>query len=150
MGSYKEENGHSRVGGFLKTAAPELLKIVGELTGIDSVGTLFSAITGSKELSDHDKVKALELLELDKKEIEGITKRWEADSISDSWLSKNVRPMVLVFLVFVTSLFCFLDSVSTGFNVKDNWVDLFSLILLSVIAAYFGGRSFEKIKKIIK
>ena len=76
-----------------------------------------------------------------------ITERWKADSNSNSWLSKNVRPMVLIFLVVSTVLLIFVDAGVIKFEVKANWVDLLQLTLITVISAYFGGRSFEKINK---
>ena len=66
---------------------------------------------------------------------------------SDSWLSKNVRPMVLIFLVVSTVLLVFIDAGSIDFDVKDKWTDLLQLVLITVIGAYFGGRSLEKTKK---
>jgi hypothetical protein len=76
-----------------------------------------------------------------------ITARWEADLKSDSWLSKNVRPMVLIFLIVCTMLLIFIDAGALSFEVKSSWVDLLQLVLITVIGAYFGGRSFEKVKK---
>ena len=76
-----------------------------------------------------------------------ITARWEADLKSDSWLSKNVRPMVLIFLIVCTMLLIFIDAGALSFEVKSTWVDLLQLVLITVIGAYFGGRSFEKVKK---
>ena len=76
-----------------------------------------------------------------------ITNRWEADMKSDSWLSKNVRPMVLIFLVVSTVLMIFIDAGTIQFVVEDKWTDLLQLVLIAVIGAYFGGRSYEKGKK---
>ena len=76
-----------------------------------------------------------------------ITARWEADLKSDSWLSKNVRPMVLIFLVVSTVLMIFIDAGTINFNVEPKWTDLLQLVLITVIGAYFGGRSIEKRKK---
>ena len=78
---------------------------------------------------------------------QNVTERWKTDMNSDSWLSKNVRPMVLIFLVISTVLMVFIDAGVISFNVKDTWIDLLQLVLITVIGAYFGGRSFEKIKK---
>ena len=66
---------------------------------------------------------------------------------SDSWLSKNIRPLVLIFLVVATVLMIFIDAGVLAFEVKDTWVDLLQLVLITVIGAYFGGRSLEKVKK---
>ena len=76
-----------------------------------------------------------------------VTTRWTQDMNSDSWLSKNIRPLVLIFLVFSTVLLIFIDAGVIDFEVKASWVDLLQLVLITVIGAYFGGRSFEKIKK---
>ena len=83
------------------------------------------------------------LIEMEK----NITSRWEADLKSDSWLSKNVRPMTLIFLIVCTMLLIFIDAGALKFEVKSSWVDLLQLVLITVIGAYFGGRSFEKVKK---
>jgi mannitol-specific phosphotransferase system IIBC component len=66
---------------------------------------------------------------------------------SDSWLSKNVRPLVLIFLIFNTMLLIFIDAGFISFKVEDNWVGLLEVLLLTVIAAYFGGRTWEKTRK---
>ena len=76
-----------------------------------------------------------------------ITERWSMDMKSDSWLSKNIRPLVLIFLVVSTVLMIFIDAGVIAFEVKDTWVDLLQLVLITVIGAYFGGRSLEKVKK---
>ena len=76
-----------------------------------------------------------------------VTDRWKTDMASDSWLSKNVRPLVLIFLVVSTVLMVFIDAGVISFEVKANWIDLLQLVLITVIGAYFGGRSVEKFKK---
>ena len=75
-----------------------------------------------------------------------VTERWLSDN-QGSWLSRNVRPLVLLFLIVSTVLMIFIDAGVVAFEVKDSWVDLLQLTLITVISAYFGGRSFEKIKK---
>ena len=76
-----------------------------------------------------------------------ITDRWTADMNSDSWLSKNVRPMVLIFLIVCTMILIFIDAGQIKFNVKDSYIDLLQITLITVIGAYFGGRSLEKRKR---
>jgi hypothetical protein len=76
-----------------------------------------------------------------------VTERWKLDMNSDSWLSKNIRPLVLVFLVIATVLLIFIDAGVLSFQVQDKWTDLLQLVLITVIGAYFGGRSLEKVKK---
>jgi hypothetical protein len=76
-----------------------------------------------------------------------VSERWKADMNSDSWLSKNVRPLVLVFSIACTMLLVFIDSGSIKFQVEEKWTDLLQLVLITIIGAYFGGRSVEKLKK---
>ena len=76
-----------------------------------------------------------------------VTDRWKADMASDSWLSKNVRPLVLIFLIVCTMLLIFVDGGFLSFTVEEKWTDLLQLTLITVIGAYFGGRSVEKVKK---
>ena len=76
-----------------------------------------------------------------------VTARWQLDMNSDSWLSKNITPLVLVFLVVSTVLLIFIDAGVIDFKVEDKWTDLLQLVLITVIGAYFGGRSLEKVKK---
>lgn len=78
---------------------------------------------------------------------EQITQRWEADMNSDNWLSKSIRPLVLAWLVFSTTILIFIDAGVLDFIVDDKWVDLLQIVLITVIGAYFGSRGLEKIKK---
>ena len=76
-----------------------------------------------------------------------VTERWKADLEHGNWLTRSVRPLVLVFLIIATVLMVFIDSGSIAFEVEDKWVDLLQLVLITVIGAYFGGRSIEKVRK---
>jgi len=118
----------------------------GEL--IKNVGGVIDNLHTSKEekLEAERKIKDLVMgyeAEMQKQ----ITERWKMDMNSDSWLSKNIRPLVLVFLVISTVLMIFIDAGAISFNVEDKWTDLLQLVLITVIGAYFGGRSLEKVKK---
>lgn len=75
-----------------------------------------------------------------------VTKRWQSDMQSDSWLSKSIRPLVLGWLVVSTTLLIFIDAGVIEFVVEDKWVDLLQIVLITVIGAYFGSRGLEKIK----
>jgi len=115
---------------------------------IKSVGGVVDNLTTSKEEKLEAERKIKELVANYQIEMEkNITSRWEADLKSDSWLSKNVRPMTLIFLIVCTMLLIFIDAGAINFNVRDSYVDLLQIVLITVIGAYFGGRSFEKIKK---
>jgi hypothetical protein len=146
VGRHKEEKGKTRVGVFLKglgEVADPVLKAAANLTGVDALNVLSDAITTDKELSAEQKKEALSLLKID---LEEVTKRWESDSNTDSWLPKNIRPLMLAYTMFVVSLFCILDS-TNAILVKDHWVSLFSGLLMTMIIAYFGSRGAEKIMK---
>ena len=78
---------------------------------------------------------------------ESVTERWKIDLKSDSYLSKNVRPLVLIFLIVSTVLMVFIDAGAINFNVDSEWKELLKLLLTTTVAAYFGGRSYEKIKR---
>ena len=115
---------------------------------IKGVGGVIDNLHTSKEEKLEAERKIKELVANYQIEMEkNITSRWEADLKSDSWLSKNVRPMVLIFLIVCTMLLIFIDAGALKFEVKSSWVDLLQLVLITVIGAYFGGRSFEKVKK---
>ena len=127
------------LGNLLSGGAAELVKGVGGV--IDSLHT-------SKEEKLEAERKVKELMANYQVEMEkNITSRWEADLKSDSWLSKNVRPLVVIFLIVCTMLLIFIDAGALNFEVKSSWVDLLQLVLITVIGAYFGGRSLEKVKK---
>jgi hypothetical protein len=115
---------------------------------VEGVGGVLDNLITSKDEKLEAKRKIKELVANYEVEMEkNITSRWEADLKSDSWLSKNVRPLTLVFLIVCTMLLIFIDAGAINFNVKDSYVDLLQLVLITVIGAYFGGRSLEKVKK---
>ena len=127
------------LGNLFSGGAAELVKGVGD--DVDSLHT-----SAEEKLEAERKIKELVAnyeVEMEK----NITARWEADLKSDSWLSKNVRPMTLIFLIVCTMLLIFIDAGALEFEVKSSWVDLLQLVLITVIGAYFGGRSLEKVKK---
>ena len=79
-----------------------------------------------------------------------VTERWKADLEHGIWLTRSVRPLVLIFLIVATVLMVFIDSGSITFNVEEKWTDLLQLVLMTTIGAYFGGRSVEKYNKMKK
>ena len=115
---------------------------------VESVGGVLDNVITTEEEKEEAKRKLKEVILSHEAEIEkNITDRWSADMNSDSWLSKNVRPMTLIFLVVSTILMIFIDAGTIQFTVEEKWTDLLQLVLITVIGAYFGGRSFEKRKK---
>lgn len=116
---------------------------------VKEVGSVVDDLTTTKEEKLEAKRKLEDLLLNFEKSLQiEVSKRWEQDMNSDSWLSKNIRPFTLIFLVFCTLILIFIDSGFIEFEVKQNWIDLLQIILITIIGAYFGGRSFEKIKKL--
>ena len=129
----------SILGKIFSGGAADLVKGVGGV--IDNLHT-----SDEEKLAAEAKIK--EMIANYEVEMEkNITDRWKADMNSDSWLSKNVRPMILIFLVVSTVLMIFIDAGTIQFTVEQKWTDLLQLVLITVIGTYFGGRSFEKRNK---
>ena len=115
---------------------------------VDSVGSVLDNVITTDDEKLEAKRKLKELILSHEAEMQrNVTDRWKADMNSDSWLSKNVRPLVLVFLVVSTVLMIFIDAGAISFTVEEKWTDLLQLVLITVIGAYFGGRSLEKRKR---
>jgi len=154
MGDYKKKNGTTRVGDALrwlvkqgKDVAPELLSVVGSVTGIEQLKDLADKIGKDDKLSQPDKELLLEELRYDMIEMEETTKRWVSDNQTDSYLTRNIRPLTLAFLTATLFVYIILDSSLEGFKIDPNWIDLLSSLLLLVYGGYFGMRSAEKITK---
>ena len=115
---------------------------------VEGVGGVIDNLHTSKEEKLAAELKVKELVASYETQMEKeITARWQADMNSDSWLSKNIRPLTLAFLVVSTVLMIFIDAGVVEFHVEEKWTDLLQLVLITVIGAYFGGRSLEKTKK---
>ena len=127
------------IGKILSGGAANLVKNVG--------GVLDNLTTSTEEkLEAERKIKDM-IMGYEAEMQKQVTERCKMDMNSDSWLSKNIRPLVLVFLVVATVLLIFIDGGVISFKVEDKWTDLLQLVLITVIGAYFGGRSLEKVKK---
>ena len=150
MSKPKKKFKDTKVGQFLTDKVPGILGVVGDV--LPDAGVL-GVVKGLIEKEDpvvlppEDKEKAMKLLELDMIEI---SKRWDSDMKSDSWLSKNTRPMSLIFLTLSMVLLILLDSFEWSFNVSTGWVDLLQTLLVTVYVAYFGSRGAEKFQSITK
>lgn len=124
----------TKVGKFLLGKTGLLNNILDNASDSGVLGVVKNLIQGDNSLPPLDKEEALKLLELDQAEMEAVTRRWEADSKSGSWLSQNVRPMSLIFMLIVYAI---------GFFFKYE-LDVVNQLLMLMVGAYFGGRSFEK------
>ena len=139
------------VGKLLFGAATVINPTLGNvLNGVTSPKEALAEITKAK-ISNDDKIKLQELIyEQQNKEIEAITSRWEADA-KGSWLTQNVRPLVLVWCIVIFSFAGILDSVdSIPFHINEVWNDTFEKVMMAVVLAYFGGRTTEKATSIFK
>ena len=146
----KKKFKETKVGAFLTEKAPQLISKIGEfLPDQGGLGVVKNIITSDKSIEAEDKELALKLLEQDIAEMNNVSNRWVSDMKSDSWLSKNTRPLTLIYLTIAMSLFVILDS-TVLLEIKDGWVSLLEALLITVYVAYFGSRGAEKITKIKK
>tara|TARA_Y100000589_G_C27111637_1_gene612478 strand:- start:171 stop:620 length:450 start_codon:yes stop_codon:yes gene_type:complete len=146
----KKKFKETKVGAFLTEKAPKLVSQLGEfLPDQGGLGIVKNIITSDNDIEPKDKEIALKLLEQDIAEMSNISNRWASDMSSDSWLSKNTRPMTLIFLTLAMTIFIVLDS-TILLEIKTGWVSLLEALLITVYVAYFGSRGAEKITKIKK
>ena len=139
------------VGKFLAGDGSNIIGSLGDVLPDKGVmGLVKNLIKKDPVLPAEDKEKALALLHQDTVEMQEVSKRWQADMQSDSWLSKNTRPLTLIFLTVAMVLLIFIDSTGLDFNVDSGWVDLLKSLLITVYVAYFGSRGAEKFKTISK
>lgn len=125
----------------------KLLKLI---TGglIKDIGGVIDKLTTTEEERLQAKQKIQELLEeADKDAQQQVTERWKFDMQSDSWLSKNIRPLTLVFLTVMFTLLAFTDGNIGEFSIQKEYIPIFQTLLITVYGAYFVGRTWEKSKK---
>ena len=149
--SEKKKLKETKVGSFLASKAPALLNKIGDiLPDQGTFGVVKNLITSDTKIKAVDKEQAMKLIEQDLQELKEISGRWRADMKSDSWLSKNTRPLTLIYLTFASTILIIIDSFHTMFDVDTAWVELLKTLLITVYVAYFGSRGAEKITKIKK
>ena len=138
----------TKVGQFLSNNGSGIINTLGDVLPSQGIlGIVKGLIDKDDTLPPEDKEKALKLLEIDIIEMQEVTKRWESDLGSDNVLSKNVRPLTLIFMTVSLILFILLDSIFTGFNFEDVHIETLKQLCSVVFIAYFGGRSYEKTRK---
>ncbi len=115
---------------------------------IKDVGNVIDKLTTTDEERLAAKQKIQELLEQADKDAQAqVTDRWKADMASDSFLSKNIRPLVLIYLTIVFTILSFFDGNIGGFKVAQQYIPIFQSLLITVYGAYFVGRTWEKSKQ---
>ena len=151
MSNKKKKFKETKVGAFLTQRAPNIVSQVGEfLPDQGALGIVKNLITSDSTIEPQDKETALKLLEQDIQEMKDVSARWQADMKSDSWLSKNTRPLTLIYLTLASTILIIIDSFHTLFDVDVAWVELLKTLLITVYVAYFGSRGAEKITNIKK
>ena len=115
---------------------------------IEQLGNVVDNLSTSKEeaLAAKGAIKEV-LMKAEAQAQEQVTRRWEADMKSDNWLSKNIRPLVCIFLTIIFVTLSMFDGNIGAFNIDDAYIPIYQTLLITVYGAYFAGRSIEKIKK---
>lgn len=150
MSTEKKNNGKGTffgnlLRGLAKTGKVIAPKLIDAISG-GKVSDILAAITGDTALTELDKEMLVKELEQDVIEMQEVSKRWEYDMSSDSWLSKNVRPLSLSFLTIILFIYIILDSSLEGFKIDEQWISLLGNLLMLVYGGYFGARTLEKIR----
>ena len=131
-----------------------ILKAVGSLLGGDTikdVGNIIDNLHTSKEEKEAAKQKMEEILAAAEQAAQAqVSARWEADLKHGSWLSKNIRPLTLIFLTAIFTILSIFDGNVGEFTIGEAYVPVYQTLLMTVYAAYFAGRSIEKVKKVTK
>ena len=141
----------TKIGAFLSSKAPKVLQALGDvLPNQGTLGIVKNLISSDNKIKAIDKEQAMKLIEQDIAEMKEVSSRWNNDMKSDSWLSKNTRPLALAFLTVSAVFMMAIDSFHLQFDVDESWVNLLKTLLVTVYVAYFGSRGAEKITKINK
>ena len=141
----------TNVGKFLKSIGSTLGDNVGDILPDNGfLGVFKRLLDKDSTLTPQDKETALKLLEMDIMEMQEVSKRWDSDMKSDSWLSKNTRPITLIYLTVATTIYIVLDSLNISFDIDESWIELLKTLLVTIYVAYFGSRGFEKYQSIKK
>ena len=115
---------------------------------VKQVGDVLDNLTTSKEekLEAQRKIKEV-LMQAESDAQEQVTRRWEADMKSDNWLSKNIRPLICIFLTAMFIIISIFDGNLGEFVIAPAYIPIYQTLLITVYGAYFAGRSIEKIRK---
>jgi hypothetical protein len=115
---------------------------------IEKIGNVVDNLSTSKEESMAARKAIKEVLvKAEAQAQEQVTRRWEADMRSDNWLSKNIRPLICIFLTSIFVVLSVFDGNVGGFVIQESYIPIYQTLLITVYGAYFAGRSIEKIKK---
>tara|TARA_R110000851_G_scaffold262259_2_gene414804 strand:+ start:261 stop:698 length:438 start_codon:yes stop_codon:yes gene_type:complete len=138
---------NTKVGRFLEKSGSSIVDTLGNALPDSGLLAIVKNLIQKQPMPVADKKEALKLLDLDIIEAQEITKRWQSDLNSDNKLSKNVRPLTLIFMTISLILFIFLDSTFIDFEFEEVHIETLKHLCSVVFIAYFGGRSYEKTRK---
>lgn len=134
----------TKVGGFLTKNGSYIVRAIGDsIPDKGLLGLAKNLITEDKDMNESERKMALNLLELDEKEMDDITARWEADASGDNKIAKIARPVIVLYMTLAMSVYVILDSIGL-FSMKESWINLMETLLITVYVAYFGSRGIEK------
>lgn len=138
----------TKLGAWLKEKAPQVLEVVGDaLPDEGMLGILKNLIDKEDGLSPAEKKELMALAQQERIEAEKqVSDRWKYDTSTNSWLAKNVRPLVLLSLIVFLYLFIMLDSFEIKYEVKEAWISIYETVLITTIGGYFVVRSIDKNK----
>ena len=141
----------TKIGKFLQSINfSKVAEVTGNLISGNWKGALDVIADKDNGMTDEERAFALTVMQLDIQEMESVSERWSSDMKSDSLLSKNVRPLSLIFLTVTTVVLIYLDSFNEDISVPSEWIELLKSLLLGIYIAYFGSRGLEKYKSIGK
>lgn len=140
---------NTKVGEWLSSKSPKILDMVGDLLPDQGVlGVVKRLVDGDPDITPQEKLEFEKLKsQIEIARQENVTRRWEADMKSDVYLAKIIRPSIMIYLIAFLSVLTIWDSIDPLFSVKDGYVDLLSLLLMTTAGAYFAGRTIEKVRK---
>jgi len=148
MGKYKDKHGQSRISAIwddIKSVAPDVVEAVGSLTGLGALERAGELMHNKKqELKEEEYERLIRKIEYAKGLQEQLTERHKHDMQSDSWLSKNIRPLSVAFLLLFTAIAGILDASSKTFNMPEGYLSLYTQLMLSAFGFYFVGREVQK------
>ena len=144
--SDKKKIKDTKLGAWLADKAPSVLNVVGDLLpDSGALGVVKNLISKDDSV---DPAEAQRMIDAEVRFQENVTERWKADMGSDVKLAKLIRPLTLIALMFMFMVTMVADSVDGWpFNVKDSYVDLLQILMMTAFGAYFAGRTIEKAKK---
>ena len=137
----------TKVGQWLRTTAPKVLEVVGDaLPDSGMLGVVKNLVDVDPDVTHEQRMELENLIVSERMAMESeLTKRWQSDNTSDSWLAKHTRPMIVLSLVVALFVFIILDSLDIAFEVRDAWVTLYEILIVTAVGGYFTLRSvFDK------